>query len=120
MQETTSKMSHNNTVTIDVRPLWGRTAGPLVPRPYVLTTKKDETFLGLISFVIPANWLRRSLPLPRANHTKKTLEERKQVFFLERFLCDSGGIQTHNLLIRSQMLYSVELRNPFRCKRVQR
>ena len=25
---------------------------------------------------------------------------------------DSGGIQTHNLLIRSQMLYSVELRNP--------
>ena len=26
--------------------------------------------------------------------------------------CDSGGIQTHNLLIRSQMLYSVELRNP--------
>ena len=26
-------------------------------------------------------------------------------------LCDSGGIQTHNLLIRSQMLYSVELRN---------
>ena len=28
------------------------------------------------------------------------------------FLCDSGGIQTHNLLISSQMLYSVELRNP--------
>ena len=27
--------------------------------------------------------------------------------------CDSRGIQTHNLLIRSQMLYSVELRNPF-------
>ena len=27
------------------------------------------------------------------------------------FLRDSGGIQTHNLLIRSQMLYSVELRN---------
>ena len=27
------------------------------------------------------------------------------------FACDSGGIQTHNLLIRSQMLYSVELRN---------
>src|SRR5574344_1261936 len=26
-------------------------------------------------------------------------------------LCDSGGIQTHNLLIRSQMLYSVELRS---------
>ena len=30
------------------------------------------------------------------------------------FSCDSGGIQTHNLLIRSQMLYSVELRNHFR------
>ena len=27
------------------------------------------------------------------------------------FVCDSVGIQTHNLLIRSQMLYSVELRN---------
>ena len=26
---------------------------------------------------------------------------------------DSGGIQTHNLLIRSQMLYSVELRSLF-------
>ena len=33
----------------------------------------------------------------------------KQSFFPFR---DSGGIQTHNLLIRSQMLYSVELRNP--------
>ena len=32
------------------------------------------------------------------------------VFFL--VFSDSGGIQTHNLLIRSQMLYSVELRNP--------
>ena len=29
--------------------------------------------------------------------------------------CDSGGIQTHNLLIRSQMLYSVELRNLRSC-----
>ena len=35
----------------------------------------------------------------------------KQSFFPFR---DSGGIQTHNLLIRSQMLYSVELRNHFR------
>ena len=25
-------------------------------------------------------------------------------------LCDLGGIQTRNLLIRSQMLYSIELR----------
>ena len=31
------------------------------------------------------------------------------------FFCDSRGIQTHNLLIRSQMLYSVELgSHPFR------
>ncbi len=30
---------------------------------------------------------------------------------LATYLSDSGGIQTHNLLIRSQMLYSVELRN---------
>ena len=30
---------------------------------------------------------------------------------LGSFLCDLGGIQTHNLLIRSQMLYSVELRD---------
>ena len=27
--------------------------------------------------------------------------------------CDLGGIQTHNLLIRSQMLYSVELRGRY-------
>ena len=30
-----------------------------------------------------------------------------------RFFNDSGGTQTHSLLIRSQMLYSVELRSPF-------
>ena len=29
------------------------------------------------------------------------------------FFCDFGGIQTPNLLIRSQMLYSVELRSRF-------
>ena len=29
--------------------------------------------------------------------------------FLKQMSCDSRGIQTHNLLIRSQMLYSVEL-----------
>ena len=32
------------------------------------------------------------------------------------FLSDPGGIQTPNLLIRSQMLYSVKLRGQFRCK----
>ena len=38
---------------------------------------------------------------------------RKKLFkqSLADALRDSGGIQTHNLLIRSQMLYSVELRN---------
>ena len=30
-----------------------------------------------------------------------------------RFFNDSGGTQTHSLLIRSQMLYSVELRSTF-------
>ena len=29
----------------------------------------------------------------------------------EAHFCDSAGIQTRNLLIRSQMLYSVKLRN---------
>ena len=31
--------------------------------------------------------------------------------YLRRFSGDSAGIQTRNLLIRSQMLYSVKLRN---------
>ena len=39
---------------------------------------------------------------PHRNKKKRTIADS---------LCDSGGIQTHNLLIRSQMLYSVELRN---------
>ena len=34
-------------------------------------------------------------------------------FTLHLTRSDSGGIQTHNLLIRSQMLYSVELRSLF-------
>ena len=40
-------------------------------------------------------------------NTKKKDRETSLSFFS----CDSGGIQTHNLLIRSQMLYSVELRS---------
>ena len=49
------------------------------------------------------------------------METRKQAFCLHFFvLSDSGGIQTHNLLIRSQMLYSVELRNLISDLRVQR
>ena len=35
-------------------------------------------------------------------------------------VCDSRGIQTHNLLIRSQMLYSVELGSLVSKMRVQR
>ena len=43
----------------------------------------------------------------------ETKENRQVVIinYLPIVLSDSGGIQTHNLLIRSQMLYSVELRN---------
>ena len=47
--------------------------------------------------------------------------ERNWLFYKERtphslsetFKCDFVGIQTQNLLIRSQMLYSVELRSLF-------
>ena len=39
---------------------------------------------------------------------KGGLNFRKILF---RYVCDSGRIQTCNLLIRSQMLYSVELRS---------
>ena len=46
------------------------------------------------------------IPVMQANGEIKKGFGRIQILF-----CDSGGIQTHNLLIRSQMLYSVELRN---------
>ena len=36
-------------------------------------------------------------------------KKKRETFLLLSF-SDLGGIQTHNLLIRSQMLYSVELR----------
>ena len=42
----------------------------------------------------------------------KVANEKSQVLYIKRlaiFKSDSRGIQTHNLLIRSQMLYSVEL-----------
>ena len=42
-------------------------------------------------------------------HAERTETKKKRT--IADSLCDSGGIQTHNLLIRSQMLYSVELRN---------
>ena len=38
-------------------------------------------------------------------------ENKKTSFQKKRCLCDSDRIQTCNLLIRSQMLYSVELRS---------
>ncbi len=44
---------------------------------------------------------------------KHTLKKRVPLF------CDSGGIQTPNLLIRSQLLYSVKLRSRFK-NRLQR
>ena len=34
---------------------------------------------------------------------------KKRTLYRSVLSCDSRGIQTHNLLIRSQMLYSVEL-----------
>ena len=44
------------------------------------------------------------------------IQNRWSSTILDFSFCDSGGIQTHNLLIRSQMLYSVELRNhPYLC-----
>ena len=43
---------------------------------------------------------------------KKQKRKRLIIKYLRFLFSDSGGIQTHNLLIRSQMLYSVELRNP--------
>ena len=42
------------------------------------------------------------------------VERKKEVHNIELlFYCDFAGIQTRNLLIRSQMLYSVELRSLF-------
>ncbi len=41
------------------------------------------------------------------NNTKKRMNQN----FDTPSSCDSAGIQTRNLLIRSQMLYSVELRS---------
>ena len=43
---------------------------------------------------------------------RKTKEDKKRRPKWPPF-CDSAGIQTPNLLIRSQMLYSIELRNQF-------
>ena len=48
----------------------------------------------------------------------KVANEKSQVLYIKRlaiFKSDSRGIQTHNLLIRSQMLYSVELGSLFKC-----
>ena len=46
----------------------------------------------------------------------KLTQTKKEKLWIELlFYCDFAGIQTRNLLIRSQMLYSVELRShPFR------
>ena len=42
-----------------------------------------------------------------------TMPENQMIF---RHFCDPEGIQTPNLLIRSQMLYSVKLRDHFSCQ----
>jgi hypothetical protein len=39
-------------------------------------------------------------------------DEKKRVSFNLTLFCDPGGSQTPNLLIRSQMLYSVKLQGP--------
>ena len=49
-----------------------------------------------------------SRPAPPPTHKGKKRKMSNNLILLS---CDSGGIQTHNLLIRSQMLYSVELRS---------
>ena len=49
--------------------------------------------------------------------TKKKEKLNKKLLL---YLCDSAGIQTRNLLIRSQMLYSVELQSHAFRKRLQR
>ena len=43
----------------------------------------------------------------------KSLENKKKEHSFEYSFCDSDRIQTCNLLIRSQVLYSVELRNHY-------
>ena len=50
-------------------------------------------------------------PLQRNKLKKRHLHEVSISSFYQ--FCDSAGIQTRNLLIRSQMLYSVELRSHF-------
>ena len=58
----------------------------------------------------------RPLEYTHAGRTKK--REKQNLFF--SLICDFAGIQTRNLLIRSQMLYSVELRSHISELRVQR
>ena len=43
----------------------------------------------------------------------RSLENKKKEHSFECSFCDSDRIQTCNLLIRSQVLYSVELRNHY-------
>ena len=43
----------------------------------------------------------------------QTSKDKKKEHSLEYSFCDSDRIQTCNLLIRSQVLYSVELRNHY-------
>ena len=63
-------------------------------------------YLNKAFCLLRLRWWRHSL-LWRINK-KRGLYFRKILF---KYVCDSGRIQTCNLLIRSQMLYSVELRS---------
>ena len=64
--------------------------------------------LGSFDFVTPAGL---DIPTAGASQPVKKEASRPKASFLgdASLFCDSRGIQTHNLLIRSQMLYSIEL-----------
>ena len=42
---------------------------------------------------------------------ERCIKAKREIYYVYSSLCDSYRIQTYNLLIRSQMLYSVELRS---------
>ena len=69
-------------------------------KPYAPLYLSGDPLLGLT---------RDLHPLDNA-HAERT-NERKVKLVSSTFLRDSAGIQTRNLLIRSQVLYSVELRS---------
>ena len=84
-------------------------------RPYCGLKRNDYLVREVFGVLIFELSLFCLLRLRRGRHSllwrinkKRGLYFRKILF---RYVCDSGRIQTCNLLIRSQMLYSVELRS---------